>query len=401
MAELNPEALLRERPTADLLRLRSRSVVAGIAGLALMAVGWVTLGRAEFLQSYLIGYIFWIAITMGSLALLMVQYLSGGAWGMVTRRIFEASTRTLPLMVLLFLPIAFNLPVLYEWVRPEAAADPAIQEKAAYLNVPFFFVRAVLFFGIWGVLAFFLNRWSREQDESAPRLPGPMDGRFRVLSGPGLVLYMLTLTFMSVDWVMSLMPHFYSTIFGILMLGGQGLSTMAFTIIVLSILTRFRPMSEVVASEHFHDLGKLMLAFVMLWAYFNVSQLIIIWSGNLPEEIPWYIARLHGTWAWVAWVVFLGHFVLPFGLLLSRNLKRRPNLLSQLALFVLFMRVIDLIWTIGPAFRETSTLHWLDFATILGLGGLWMAMFFGNLAGRALLPAHDPYFEEALAHGGH
>ena len=320
---------------------------------------------------------------------------------MVTRRIFEASTRTLPLMVLLFLPIAFNLPVLYEWVRPEAAADPAIQEKAAYLNVPFFFVRAVLFFGIWGVLAFFLNRWSREQDESAPRLPGPMDGRFRVLSGPGLVLYMLTLTFMSVDWVMSLMPHFYSTIFGILMLGGQGLSTMAFTIIVLSILTRFRPMSEVVASEHFHDLGKLMLAFVMLWAYFNVSQLIIIWSGNLPEEIPWYIARLHGTWAWVAWVVFLGHFVLPFGLLLSRNLKRRPNLLSQLALFVLFMRVIDLIWTIGPAFRETSTLHWLDFATILGLGGLWMAMFFGNLAGRALLPAHDPYFEEALAHGGH
>ena len=402
MSELNPEALLRERPTGDLSRLRGRSVVIGVLGLVLMAVGWATEGRAAFLQSYLIGFLLWLGITMGSLALLMVQYLSGGAWGMVTRRIFEASTRTLPLIVVLFLPIAFNLPVLYEWVRPEAASDPVIQSKAAYLNVGFFFVRAVLFFAIWGVLAFFLNRWSKEQDDTAPRLPGPKDGRFRVLSGPGLVLYVLTLTFMSVDWIMSLSPHFYSTIFGILMLGGQGLSTMAFTIVVLTAISRFRPMSEVVEADHFHDLGKLMLAFVMLWAYFNVSQLIIIWSGNLPEEIPWYIDRLHGAWAPVAWAVFLGHFVLPFGLLLSRNLKRRPNLLSRLAVFVLVMRVIDLIWTIGPVFRhQGSTIHWLDFAAVIGLGGIWTMVFFTNLAGRALLPAHDPYFKEALAHGGH
>ena len=401
MAHLNPEALLRERPTDDLVRLRGRSIVAGVIGIVLMAVGWAVYGLEAFLQSYLIGFIFWLGITMGSLALLMVQYLSGGAWGMVTRRIFEASTRTLPLMAVLFLPIAFNLPVLYEWVRPEAAADPGIQTKAGYLNSGFFFVRAVLFFAIWGALAFFLNRWSREQDETAPRLPGPRDGRFRVLSGPGLVLYVVTLTFMSVDWIMSLEPHFYSTIFGILILGGQGLSTMAFTIVVLSALVRFRPMSAVVEADHFHDLGKLLLAFVMLWAYFNASQLIIIWSGNLPEEIPWYLERLYGPWEWVAWVVFLGHFVLPFGLLLSRDLKRRPHLLARLAVFVLVMRVVDLIWTIGPVFRHESTIHWLDFATVVGLGGLWAALFFTNLAGRALLPAHDPYFEEAIAHGGH
>jgi hypothetical protein len=401
-AELNPEALLRERPTERLASLRSRSVVFGVVGLVLMAVGWATQGSTQFFQSYLIGFIFWIAITMGSLALLMVQYLTGGAWGMVSRRIFEASTRTLPLILLLFLPIAFNLPVLYEWVRPAVAATPEIREKAAYLNVPFFFVRAAIFFAVWGILAFLLNRWSKEQDETAPRLPGPMDGRFRVLSGPGLVLYMITLTFMSVDWVMSLVPHFYSTIFGILMLGGQGLSTMAFTIVILTIVSRFRPMSEVVEADHFHDLGKLMLAFVMLWAYFNVSQLIIIWSGNLPEEIPWYIERLQGAWAPIAWLVFLGHFVLPFALLLSRNLKRHPHLLVRLALFVLVMRAVDLIWTIGPIFRhQTSTIHWLDFATIVGIGGIWLAVFFTNLAGRALLPAHDPYFEEALAHGGH
>ena len=401
-AALNPEALLRERPTERLAGLRTRSVVFGVIGLVLMAVGWVTQGTTEFFQSYLISFIFWISITMGSLALLMVQYLTGGAWGMVSRRIFEAGSRTLPLILLLFLPIAFNLPVLYEWVRPAVAATPEIRAKALYLNVPFFFIRAAIFFAIWGILTFLLNRWSKEQDETAPRLPGPKDGRFRVLSGPGVVLYMITLTFMSVDWVMSLVPHFYSTIFGILMLGDQGLSTMAFTIVILTIIARFRPMSEVVEADHFHDLGKLMLAFVMLWAYFNVSQLIIVWSGNLPEEIPWYIDRLQGAWAPIAWLVFLGHFVLPFALLLSRRLKRHPHLLVRLALFVLLMRAVDIIWTIGPAFRhQTSTIHWLDLASIVGMGGIWMAVFFTLLAGRALLPAHDPYFEEALAHGGH
>ena len=399
---LNTEALLRERPKDDLMRLRGRSLVFGVAGLILMAVGWLMYGREQFLQSYLIGFIFWMGITMGSLALLMVQYLSGGAWGLVARRIFEASTRTLPLMALLFIPIAMNLEVLYEWVRPEAAADHAIHEKAAYLNVPFFFARAAGFFVILGALTFLLNRWSKEQDDTAPRRPGPKDGRLRVLSGPGLVLYVITITFMSVDWVMSLDPHFYSTIFGILMLGGQGLSTIAFTIIVLRSLGRFRPLSDVVDADHFHDLGKLMLAFTMLWGYFNVSQLIIIWSGNLPEEIPWYIERLQGAWAPIAVAVLVGHFFLPLGLLLSRNLKRHPNLLSRLALFVLVMRVVDLIWTIGPVFRhQTSTIHWLDFAVVLGLGGVWLGFFFTALAGRALLPAHDPYFKESLAHVGH
>jgi hypothetical protein len=400
--ELNPEELLRERPVENIGRLRSRSLVFGLIGLAAMAVGWITQGRDAFLQSYLIGFIFVLGLTMGSLALLMVQHLSGGAWGMVTRRIFEAASRTLVLVAVLFVPIALNLPALYVWVRPEAAADANIQSKAAYLNVSFFFIRAVLFFVILGLLVFFLNRWSKEQDDTPARLPGPKDGRFRVLSGPGLVLYVLTLTFMSVDWVMSLAPHFFSTIFGVLMLGGQGLATLAFAILVLAWISRYKPMSSVVEADHFHDLGKLMLAFVMLWAYFNVSQLIIVWSGNLPEEIPWYLERLHGPWAWVAWTVFLGHFVLPFGLLLSRNLKRHPHLLSRIAIFVLVMRVVDLIWTIGPNFRhDGTTLHWLDFASVAGLLGLWLALFFTNLAGRALLPAHDPYFKEALAHGGH
>jgi hypothetical protein len=394
-------ALLADRPTAELGMLRTRGAILAVAGLGASAAGFFMLGRDAFLQSYLIAYIFWIGITVGSLALLMVQYLSGGAWGLVGRRVFEASTRNLPLMAVLFLPIAFNLPVLYEWARPEAAANHHIHDKAAYLNVPFFYGRAVAYFAIWMGLAFFLNRWSRQQDLAAPRLPGPMDGRLRVLSGPGLVLYMITLTFMSVDWIMSLEPTFTSTIFGILMLGGQGLSTLAFTIVMLALLSRARPLSAVAEPDHFHDFGKLMLAFTMLWAYFQVSQLIIIWSANLPEEIPWYIDRLTGTWAPISVLVLLGHFALPFALLLSRSWKRQARALSRIALWVLLMRVVDLVWTIGPVFREHHTLSWLDFAVVAGMGGVWLVLFAMNLGARALVPAHDPYFKDALAHGAH
>ncbi|HUL75038.1 MAG TPA: hypothetical protein VLT86_18135 [Vicinamibacterales bacterium] len=399
---MSESALLAERPLAELARLRSRGLVIGAVGLLGMAVGFLTLERQFFLQSYLIAFIFWLGISMGSMALLMVQYLSGGGWGLFARRVFEASARNLPVMAVLFLPLAFSLPVLYPWARPDALADKAIQAKAAYLNPQFFYLRAVLYFVIWMALTFTLSRWSKEQDDNAPRLPGPKDGRMRALSGPGLVLYMLTLTLMSVDWVLSLEPHFTSTIFGILMLGGQGLSTMAFTIIALAALSRSRPISAVASEENFHDLGKLMLAFVMLWAYFNVSQFIIIYQGNLPEEIPWYINRLTGPWMPVAVAVLVGHFVVPFSLLLSRGWKRKGTSLARIALFILVMRVIDITWTIGPIFRHNgTTLHWLDFAAVLGLGGVWLFFFYRNLGARALVPAHDPYFKDALAHGGH
>jgi hypothetical protein len=389
------------RPTAELSRLSARSMGFGGVGIALSALG-AFVARDIFLQSYLIAYVFWIGITLGSLGVLMIHHLTGGAWGMVARRIWEASTRTLPLMAILFLPIALNLPALYAWARPEAATDHLIHTKAAYLNAPFFFARALTFFVIWAALIFYLNKWSREQDVQPLQLPGPQDRRSRVLSGPGLVLFVATITFMSVDWVMSLDPHWYSTIFGILMLGGQGLSTMAFTILVLAKLVRFQPMSSVAHADQFHDLGKLMFAFVMLWAYFSVSQLLIIWSANLPEEIPFYLERLHGHWAPVSIALLIGQFVLPFLLLLSRGFKRNPVIVSRIALFILVMRVVDIAWTIGPVFRhEGSSLHWLDFALIAGMGCLWLPLFWRALAGRPLVPARDPYFKEAMAHGGH
>ncbi|MEO6221994.1 MAG: hypothetical protein ABIP90_02005 [Vicinamibacterales bacterium] len=401
MSELNSAQLLGERPVADMGRMMSRGIMFGAIGIAGTIAGYFMADRSQFFQSYLIAYMFWMGISLGSLLLLMVQYLSGGAWGLVARRIFESGARTLPLMAVLFLPIAFNLETLYSWARPEAATDTIIQSKAAYLNPQFFYTRAILYFVIWFVLTTILTRWSRSQDETPPQPPGPLDRRFRVLSGPGIVLTVLTVTFMSVDWVMSLDPHFYSTIFGILTLGGAGLSTLAFTILVLQGLKQSQPMSQVANVERFHDFGKLMLAFVMLWAYFNVSQLLIIWSANLPEEIPWYLERLRGPWAPWSWLVLLGHFVLPFVLLLSRDIKRHSRVLAGVAYFVLLMRVVDFIWTVGPVFRHDTTFHWLDFTIPLAFAAPWLFMFYRNLGQQSLVPANDPYFKEAVADGGH
>jgi hypothetical protein len=333
----------------------------------------------------------------------MVQHLSGGAWGIVSRRVFEAAVRTLPVMAVLFLPIAFNLTHLYEWARPEALHDAAIQTKAAYLNPTFFYARAILYFVIWIGLGFTLSGWGTKQDDAAPVIPGPEDRKFRVLSGAGLVLFMLTITFMSVDWMMSLDPHWTSTIFGVLFVGGAGLSALAFTIVILSNLADELPMSTLMTRDRFHDLGKLMYAFVLLWAYFSVSQLIIVWSGNLPEEIPFYLRRFTGPWGWVSVAVLIGHFVIPFMFLLSSTIKRNRKLAARVALFILAMRAVEIAWLIAPMARhgEHSGPNLYDFAAVLGIGLVWLPVFFRNLSGRAVVPVHDPYLKDALTHGGH
>jgi hypothetical protein len=312
--------------------------------------------------------------------------------------------RTLPAMAILFLPIAMNLPALFPWARPEALNDPGIQAKAGYLNVSFFLARAIGYFVIWIGLGFTLAGWSAKQDIDAPVIPGPEDRKFRVLSGPGLVLYMITVTFMSVDWMMSLDPHWTSTIFGVLFVGGAGLSALAFTIVVLASLSEAKPMSQLVTADRFHDLGKLMYAFVLLWAYFSVSQLIIVWSGNLPEEIPFYLVRFQGVWGKVSWIVLIGHFALPFMFLLSRRIKRSAKLAARVALFILTMRAVEVAWMIAPMVRHgehAAGPSWVDFAAVLGVGFVWLLVFFRSLSGRAVVPVHDPYLKGALQNGGH
>ena len=379
--------------------LQRLATIVGVVGLALCVAGFLA-SREHFFKSYLLAYVFWVGIALGCLALSMVHHLSGGAWGVVTRRVFEAASRTLPFMAILFLPLAFGVGELYLWANPdEVAKDAILQHKAPYLNVPFFFIRAALYFAIWSGMAYLLSKWSLEQERDGER---GQSLRMQRLSGGGLVLYAITILFMSVDWIMSLDPHWFSTMYGILFMGGQGLSALAFTIAVVVLLSRTEPMSRVIAPAHLHDLGKLLLAFVMLWAYFSFSQFLIIWSANLPEEIPWYLRRMGGGWQWVGLALIVGHFALPFMLLLSSDLKKHGRTLIVIALLVIGMRIVDLFWQIGPLHGEDHFgVHWLDAVAPVALGGVWLALFLWQLGTRPLLPLGEPYLHEALEHGRH
>jgi hypothetical protein len=378
----------------ELAGLQRRLLIAGAVGAVVSAIG-LFIDPRQFFQSYLMAYMLCLGVTLGCLALGMVHQLSGGAWGVVIRRPIGAASRVLPVMALMFLPIALGMRHLYIWTNAElVAGDEMLHHKQLYLNTPFFLVRAALYFLVWNGISYFLNAWSLEQDRTGnPRLAR----RMQMLSGGGLLAYGLTITFASFDWLMSLEPHWFSTIYGVLIMGGQGLSALAFLIVVLVWLSRRPPLDRIIAPSHFHDLGNLMLAFVMLWAYFSFSQYLIIWSGNLPAEIAWYLHRLQTGWRAVGLILILCHFAAPFVVLLSRAVKRQPELLVKVAVGILIVRLIDLFWLIAPEFHQTGiSVSWLDVVLPLTLGSLWLACFVWQLRGRAILPMHDPEFDEAL-----
>ncbi len=372
-------------------------MIAGIAGAVLCLIG-LFVSPFQFYRSYLWSYIFYVGVAVGSLAWLMLQYLTGGAWGVVIRRPCEAAARTLPLIALMFVPILIGIPNLYQWSHPNiVAADEVLKHKHTYLNLPFFLIRAALYLGGWWLCAWYLNRWSAAEDREGTPVA---HRKMAALSGPGLVFWGFSITFMAVDWVLSLDPHWFSTIFGMLFMAGQGLSSMAFLIVLMVLLSYRRPMSAVLTARHLHDLGKLLLALVMVWAYFSFSQFLIIWAGNLPDEIPWYLERLRGGWEFVGLILIFGHFALPFALLLSRDLKRNFKMLAGIAVFILVMRYIDLYWLVAPDFRKGAIgVSWMDFAAPIGIGGIWLAYFLLQLEKRPLLPLHDPHLVEALEHG--
>ena len=355
---MSTQAVITDSPA--LAQFQQRALIIGGSALVVSLIG-AAMDVDQFVRSWLIGFLFCLGLTLGSLALLMLQHLSGGQWGLVSRRIFEAATRTLPIVALFFIPVLLRLPVIFEWARPEAVDNAVIQAKAGYLNPGFFIVRAVFYFAFWMLLMVLLNRWSAEQDRGEATTPAD-SVRFRVVSGPGLLFLVLTVTFASVDWIMSLDPEWFSTIFGLLTIAGWGLTSFALTIVVLAMIQGSGGTTEILKPRHFHDLGKLMLAFVMLWAYLSFSQFLIIWSGNLPEEIPWYVKRTTGSWGYIAIALVIGHFVLPFVLLLSQDLKKRGKLLSRVAVFIIGMRLVDLIWLVEPEFRPGTgfPIHWLD-----------------------------------------
>ena len=376
---------------------RVRAGILGIVGVVALVAG-AFISREQFFRSYLWAYIFFVGIAAGSLAWLMCQHQSGGAWGVVIRRPAEAAARTLPLLALLFIPIALGIHNLYTWSNPDVVkTDAILQHKAFYLNPGFFILRAAAIFAGWIFLSWYLNRWSANEDRSGAE---PANTKMRHISGPGLVFWGFSVTFLAIDWAMSLNPHWFSTMFGLLFIAGQGLSALSFLILVLVFLSNFRPMSEILTARHLHDVGKLLLANVMVWAYFSFSQFLIIWAGNLPDEIPWYLARLKGGWEYMGFALVIGHFALPFALLLSRDLKRNFKTLAGIAIFILVMRIIDVYWQVMPdASRGAFTVSWLDFAAVIGLGGIWTAFFLMQLEKRPLLPLNEPQLVETLEHG--
>ncbi len=371
-------------------RLQRRAAVVGAILLAACLAAGVS-NPAQFFQSYLEAYLFWLGIGLGCLAIVMIHHLTGGRWGLPVRRLLEAGSRTLPLLAVLFLPVLFGMRMLYAWARPaEVAADPALQAKALYLNVPGFWIRAAIYFAIWLAMAYCLNKWSRQQDAADD---GRLAIRMKVLSGPGVLLYGLTITFASIDWVMSLEPTWHSTMYGMIFMTAQGLQGFAFVIIACALLSLHGPLAEAAQPAQFQDLGNLTLVCLLLWTYTAFSQFLIIWAENLVDEAPWYLHRTEGGWLGVAIVLIVLQFAAPFVLLLFRAVKRSARALSLVAVGILVMQWVGIVWLVAPGFHPGAfSIHWMDVAAPLGVGGIWLAVFLRGLRDRPLLPLHDPRF---------
>jgi len=412
-------------------RWQRGALVVGAGGALLCVLGALT-DPQQFFFAYLIAFLFWTSITLGGLAIGMLHNLTGGAWGTLIHRLFEAGGRTLPLLAVLFVPVAIGMPFLYVWVNPQEAtrhqagllehqAIPPdalpdyqrhllehrqfpeherhlLEHKAPFLNRPFFLIRTALYFLIWMALAFALDRQSSRQDSEA----SPDAARsLGMISGPGLAIYALTMTFAAVDWIMSLEPLWWSTIFGVLVATGQLLPALAFAILVASWLAPLRPLADVASPTAWNDLGSLLVAFVMLWSYMMFSQLLLVYSGNLVEEIPWYTIRSAGGWQWVGVLLALFYFLLPFLLLLSRDVKRNPRRLRVVAALILCMSFLHQVWMVGPVYSPGRFyLSWMALAALAGIGGFWFALFVWQLQNRPLVSIHDLSVQDALHQRG-
>ncbi|MEP6714984.1 MAG: hypothetical protein ABJC09_05385 [Terriglobia bacterium] len=387
-----------------LKRYSNMAAFIGLIFLVLTAAGVVLPGggAAQVMRSYLVGFWIWFGAGAGCLVILMTQYLTGGAWGLVIRRPLEAGAKTLYVMAFFLLPLVLFHEKLYWWTTPEGLADKVIHAKRLYLNLPFFYVRTVIYAVFLVGITYLLTKWSKLEDETKSI---EYSKKLENFSAPGVVIFFLLMTFASIDYLMTLEPYWYSTVYGFMVVMGMCLTAMSVAIAVLAMLSRFSPMDHAITSKHLHDLGKLLLSLVMLWAYMNFSQLLITWSGNLPTEIMWYIKRWNGGWGWVALILLIGHFILPFVLLLSQDLKKNPRTIAAIAIFLIVVHAVDVFSLIEPNFQSTAnphfTMSWLDVAAPLGFGGLWLALFFRNLQSMPLLPLGAPDLIKGLNHGRH
>ncbi|MFZ1006887.1 MAG: hypothetical protein WAN65_08630 [Candidatus Sulfotelmatobacter sp.] len=385
-------------PPEIVKKISQRSFVIG-AVFAVISIALALKTPDEFYRAYLLGFMCWLGVALGSMAILMIRHLTGGGWGTVIRRILGAAMRTLPLLAVLFIPVILGIRHLYIWAQPLSnIEDKRLREHLeqitqTYLTVNGFIVRAVLYFLVWNVLSFLLSMWSKQSDHAgAP----DNSGRFKAVAGPGLILYGFTISFAAIDWIMSLDPSWISTIFGLIILIGEVLSAMCFAVVVERILFNYKPMSEMLKPDFVHDHGKWMLAFTMVWAYFDFSQWLIIWAGNLPSEITFYLRRLQGGWSGIGLILVVFGFAVPFAMLLSRPFKRNIRKLVWLAIWMIVIRYLDLFWIIEPNFSKTLSVTSADVVVPIAIGGIWLWYFFRNLAALPLLPAYDQDAHEVL-----
>jgi len=380
-------------------RVQKSALFVGVAALAISLIGLFG-NAAHFWQSYLFAFIFWAGLTLGCLGIFFLHNVVGGNWGVAIRRLVEAGLKTLPLIVLLAIPIFFALGTLYKWTDAGYRAEHfAVGHKAAYLNPTWFIIRTLLYFLIWIASGYRILAMANEHDRTGDRA---LFKRIKARSAPALLVFVVTTTLAFIDWIMSLEPDWYSTIYGWMYTVGQVLLTFSFLVAVLVLLSKREPFVSFLTKQHYHDIGNLMLAFTMLWAYMSFAQFLIIWAENLPDEIPWYVRRFSGGWGYIAWTIAIFHFFVPFFLLLLRFVKKNPTRLRTLAIWIIIMKMLDVFWIVEPAFRQRGLeVYWTDLVTLIGVGGVWLAVFIWNLKSRPLLASHDPRDTYSLlkAHG--
>ena len=399
---------------AEISRWRNLALgVGGICTVIILVVGLLFPAAKETaLRAWLLGFMFACGIGAGGLGILHLQYLTGGAWGVVIRRIVEACSRTIPYLFVLSLPILIFVPSLYEWYHLHENGDPVVLHRGWYMTWGGFVARTVIYFAIWWVMQYLLNKWSDAQDQSADyEESARWLGTATAFSGPSMVVFVLVVSFAAIDWTMTLSPHWFSTIWGFLYVAGWALSCFSFAVVILAYLSDKAPMNRILGKRHFHDIGKLMLALVMVWAYFNFSQFLIIWSGNIPEETVWFLDRMDHGWGWIGLILILFHFAFPYLVLLSRDVKRNAKYLAIMAIFILVLRVVDVFYHIAPSPSAMPGAHgpphfdafWILYLLgPLAVGGIWLSFFFKELASRPLVPIKDPFLENAIEHGkGH
>ncbi len=394
---LNPSPVSSTPVSTGVARWQTPALIIGIIGIIGSIAGFV-MNQPEFFKAWLPAYIFWFLIAAGALGVLCLQYTTGGEWGVLIRRPLGAAARTLPLFLLFGIPVVLGLSQIYEWANHDIVAhDELLQKKQLWLNPTAWVIRAIVYFVIWALWAWRLRQLSVAFAKD--RSPYTELSR-RKWAASGLLMIVFTLTFTSVDWVMSLEPKWYSSMFGIAFTVGAGLSAFAFVTFFLTTISNTQAMNDILKPNHFRDLGNLMLAFTMLWAYTNFSQFLLIWYGNIKEETPYYLKRMHGGWGVMATILVVFHFFLPFFMLLMRAIKDRPKTIAIVTLIILVMRFMDVYWLIGPAFwPEHFYISWITLFAFLGIGGLWLWAFIGQLKGQTIIPIHETWVEEAIREG--